>query len=128
MCMITVMLCIKIVLDEKENLFYFQNYALRERLDKKYKEYGFTALSEYITGKVNPLSKNQIKDYFYSYGDKNIISFEQSFIKYNKEKDSFSLVYFYDNAILKVDEYRYDIVNGDIKYTYFNSVYINGRI
>ena len=128
MCMIAVALSFKIIVDEKKNLYNFESYILKENTAGKYKEYNLTYLTEYIISNVSPLEKTEICNYFNEYGEKNIYSFEHSYIKYNKQKDCFSLMYYYGDNVIKEDDYKYDVVNSNIKYTYFYSTYINGRI
>lgn len=128
MCMTSLALCFKIIMDEKKSLYNFESFTLKENDEQRYKEYNLTYLTEYILNNINPLSKTQISTYFSNYGDKPIISFEHSYIKYNKAKDCFSLFYYYDENVIKENDYKYDITNNKVAYSYFNSSYVNGRI
>ncbi len=126
--MVLVILSTKIIIDEKENTSCFEKYTLKENTNKKYKEYCFTYLNESINNNVIPLGKTQVKNYFTDYGDKAIVSFEKSYIKYSKDKDCFCLMYYNDESSTREDDYKYDIINGKIKYTFYNTIYINGRL
>ena len=128
LCMLIVMLGFKLIIDEKESLYYFEKYVLKEKSDKKYKEYSLTKISTLITAHVTPINREAIKNYFSVNSENPIVAYERSYIKYNKDKDSLVLTYEYKEGFLKRDEYAYDVVNGLITYTYKNSVYESGRI
>ena len=128
LCMLIVMLGFKLIIDEKENLYYFQKYVLNEKNNKKYTEYMLTFLTEFIKTKLVPMNKEGIKDCFKLYGDKSIASYEKSYIRYSVNKDSFIVTYQYSDGVLKKDEYDYEVIDGLIKYIYKNSIYESGRI
>lgn len=122
------MLSFKIIINQKENLHYFQKYILTEKNDKKYKEYMLTFLTEFIKTKSIPISKDLIRNYFKLYGEKSIASYEKSYITYNINKNCFTLIYQFEDGILKKDEYNYYVINELIEYTYKNSIYESGRL
>ena len=128
LCMSIVMLCFKLIINEKENLYYFQKYVLAQKSNKKYKEYMLTFLTEFIQTNLASINKEEIKNYFKLYGEKSIASYEKSYIIYSVDKDCFILTYQYEDGILKKDQYSYEVINQLIKYTYKSSIYESGRL
>jgi hypothetical protein len=126
-CILVVMLGMKILLDESENLKFFHKYVSVEKNEKKYKEYLLTYLGEYINKNIAQLSNDSIKDYFKLNSDTAISSFEKSYIKYNVSQDCFILIYKYENDVLKEDQYKYNVINNLLKYTYIGSIYVKER-
>ena len=122
------MISFKLLINEKENSYYFQKYVLTEKNDKKYKEYMLTFLTEFIETKLVSINKDEIRNYFKLYGEKSIASYEKSYIKYSINKDCFTLIYQFEEGILKKDEYNYYVINELIKYTYKSSTYESGRL
>lgn len=126
--MIIVMIGFKIIIDEKENTYYLEKYVFSEKKDKKYKEYMLTFLTEFIKTNLIYTNKEDIKNYFKLYGERQIACYEKSYISYSLDKDSFILTYQYEESILKRDQYSYEVIGELIKYTYKSSIYESGRL
>jgi len=128
LCMLIVMLGFKLIIDEKESLYYFEKYVLKEKSEKKYIEYSLATINTTITSHVTPISKETIKNYFTINSQNPIVRYEKSYIKYNLVNDSFILTYEYKQGFLKRNEYDYDVINGVTIFTYKNSVYESGSV
>ena len=133
LCMLIVMLSFKLIIEEKESIDYLEKYVLREKLDKKYKEYLLGCINEIIKTSSVPLNNEGIKNYFRTYGVTKIASFEKSYINYSLatyslETDIFTITYEFEVGSLKSDEYSYQVTNNIIRYTFKNSTYRNGSV
>ncbi|MBC8062298.1 MAG: hypothetical protein H7Y18_16740 [Clostridiaceae bacterium] len=126
--MMIVMLGLKLIIDEKEHLNYFEKYVLEEKHDKKYKEYLLTYTTEFIRVNLISINREDIKNYFKIFGESLIASYEKSYIRYSIDSDCFILIYQYEDGILKKDKYNYEVVDEMINYTYTSSIYESGRI
>jgi len=128
LCMMIVMLSFKLIIDEKEDIHYLEKYVLREKLDKKYKEYLLASLSGIIKANSVPISNEGIINYFRSLDGTEIAHFNKSYVTYSLLLDSFIITYEFEAGSLQSDEYSYVVTNNIIKYTFKNSTYESGSV
>ena len=128
LCMMIVMVSFKLIINEKEDIHYLENYVLREKLDKKYKEYLLASMNEIMKMHLVTISNEGIKNYFRAFDGTRIASFEKSYITYSLATDSFIITYEYEVGSLEHDEYSYEVNNNITQYTFKKSTYGSGSV
>lgn len=99
----------------KENSIKLQKNILKVDKSQKSKEYLLTELDEYIYVNVKDITEEDIKKFFSSLNDFTLI-YEESCIKYNKEKDCFLIQYSINHKFYKEEFYEYKVNDAFITY------------
>ena len=106
----------------------YEQFMLKEKNERNYKEYALTYINKCITENVKVLNTENIIYYFISLGDKNIYSYEKSNIKYDRNTACLLLRYQYDNYNIKTLQFKVEVKNSKIYYFLVASAIISGRL
>lgn len=86
---------------------------------EKYREILITRLNEYINKSVGYHNDNDISKYFSNLKDFRIC-YQNSYVYYDKNSNTFKLEYIIDNKFCREETYEYTVNNGRIKYGCIN--------
>lgn len=117
----------KMTLNEIKNIKSMEAYLKRGDLEVEYKENLLTELEDFIQKTIVPVSNNEIKSYFIN--NLNFkLEYKNSYIRFDRINNCFTLFSSYSLGWLKGDEYTYEVVNNKLKLRYLKTIYVEGSI
>jgi len=125
LCLSIVFGCYKMEFLRRENSIKMNKNALKVDKLQKHKEYLFTELDEHIYGNVENVTEEEVKNYFSSIEEFSL-TYDQCYIKYNKDKNYFLLQYYIDNKFFKEEFYQYKVNGNSILYGCIDYSYVKG--
>lgn len=128
LCMILVFYSFYLEVKKIRNLKSYTNLIINTKKFDEYKEYSFTYLHKEVNSSLSSLTYNNVKQYLTSNNFKVKFDNGKACIKYDYAKNKIVFETYYDANYYRRDIYDYTIVSNKLKYTYLNTIYIEGRI
>lgn len=111
----------------KQNTERTANNILKVEEIQKIKEYILTELDQYIYENVENIGEEELKTFLNSLGNFQL-SYEESTITYNKDRDCFLIQYYIDGKFYKEELYEYKVHGPSVIYGCINYSFDKGEL
>lgn len=120
LCIFIALNCFKLEVLKRQNNLSMERNVLKVECNQKIKEYMLTELDELLYKNVTSITDEGIRSYLNSMGDytteNHIVEYDNSYIKYKKEKDYFVVMYYVNSEFYKKEFYKCKVENNLIFY------------
>ncbi|NMM61390.1 hypothetical protein HBE96_01480 [Clostridium sp. P21] len=110
---------------KRENNLNMEKGVLKAECTQKVKEYIFTELDELLYKTVTNLTDDGLKEYLNSLSGP-VVTYENSYVKYNKEENCFEVVYYVNSRFCREELYEYKVKNNSIFYNCIDCIFEEG--
>lgn len=115
-------------LKKTKNIIGYKNYVIMNKKDDEYKEYLFTAFYKELMQNAGQISTDSVAAYL----NNNSINYEmdnkKARLKYDLINKKIIFESYIDDYCFKRDSYEYKIIEGNLKFIYNDTKFIEGRI
>jgi len=126
-CIITTLACFKMQILKRDNNIRLKKDINKLDLVQKYREYLLTDMDCFIYSNLQDISLDNIKKLFLNQGEKQIY-YENSYIRYFKNKDAFYLCFYCNGRFYKEELYKYNVSDGNVSYITIGYSYKQGAL
>ncbi|MCT8976045.1 hypothetical protein N4T77_05485 [Clostridium sp. CX1] len=111
----------------KQNVERTEKNILKVDKEQKHREYILTALDQHIYENIKNISEEEIKRFFNSL-DNFSLSYEESTVQYNKDKDCFLVQYYLKGKFYKEELYEYRVDGSSVVYGCIDYSFLKGEL
>ncbi|MCM8711030.1 hypothetical protein M2651_08320 [Clostridium sp. SYSU_GA19001] len=128
LCLLIVLSFFTMELKKTKDVVSYKDYIIMNKKEDEYREYLFTELYKNIIQNVIPLTSDCVDFYL----NNNIISYDidgkKGSLKYDLVSKKFLFESYVDDYCFKREIYEYKITNGNLKFIYNKTIFVEGRI
>lgn len=127
LCLFIALGCYKMEILIKQNVERTEKNILKVDKEQKHREYILTALDQHIYENIKNISEEEIKRFFNSL-DNFSLSYEESTVQYNKDKDCFLVQYYLKGKFYKEELYEYRVDGSSVVYGCIDYSFLKGEL